>query len=119
MTPKPPSLTIGVEEEYQIIDPVTRELKSYINQILESDHVVLRQVKPELHQSIVEVGTTVCRTPQEVREQLIQLRGGVMELAARKGYNIASAGTGKIRKSPRCRATSTRASRWPSWRSSC
>jgi carboxylate-amine ligase len=93
MTPKPPSLTIGVEEEYQIIDPVTRELKSYINQILESDHVVLRQVKPELHQSIVEVGTTVCRTPQEVREQLIQLRGGVMELAARKGYKIASAGT--------------------------
>jgi carboxylate-amine ligase len=89
----PPSLTIGVEEEYQIIDPVSRELRAYITEILASDHVVLRQVKPELHQSIVEVGTTVCATPAEVRTQLVQLRRGVMELAARNGYKIASAGT--------------------------
>ena len=90
---KPPSLTIGVEEEYQIIDPKTRALQSYITQILESDHLVLGQVKPELHQSIVEVGTTICKTPQEVKAQLIQLRGGVMELAARRGLKIAAAGT--------------------------
>jgi carboxylate-amine ligase len=90
---KPPSLTIGVEEEYQIIDPVTRELKAYITEILGSDHMVLRQVKPELHQSIVEVGTTVCNTPAEVKSQLITLRRGVMELAARKGLKIAAAGT--------------------------
>ncbi|HYV97456.1 MAG TPA: carboxylate-amine ligase [Gemmatimonadaceae bacterium] len=90
---RPPSLTIGVEEEYQIIDPVTRELQAYITEILEADHVVLRQVKPELHQSIVEVGTTVCHNPTEVRAQLVQLRRGVMELAARKGYRIAAAGT--------------------------
>ncbi len=88
-----PSLTIGVEEEYQIIDPETRELQSYITQILEADHIVLGQVKPELHQSIVEVGTTVCNTPQEVRAQLITLRGGVMELAGRRGLKIAAAGT--------------------------
>jgi carboxylate-amine ligase len=90
---KPPSLTIGVEEEYQIIDPVTRELKAYITEILEADHLVLRQVKPELHQSIVEVGTTVCHTPAEVRTQLVTLRRGVMELANRKGLKIAAAGT--------------------------
>ena len=90
---KPPSLTIGVEEEYQIIDPRTRELQSYITQILEADHVVLGQVKPELHQSIVEVGTTVCRTPQDVREQLVSLRRGVMELASKRGLKIAAAGT--------------------------
>jgi carboxylate-amine ligase len=90
---KQPSLTIGVEEEYQIIDPKTRQLQAYITEILEADHVVLRQVKPELHQSIVEVGTTVCHTPADVRAQLVQLRRGVMELAARKGYKIASAGT--------------------------
>src|SRR4029079_1812911 len=90
---KQPSLTIGVEEEYQIIDPRTRELQSYITQILEADHVVLGQVKPELHQSIVEVGTTVCRTPADVREQLISLRKGVMELAGKKGLKIAAAGT--------------------------
>jgi len=90
---KPPSLTIGVEEEYQIIDPETRELQSYITQILEADHIIMGQVKPELHQSIVEVGTTVCHTPAEVRDQLISLRRGVMELAGRKGLKIAAAGT--------------------------
>ena len=90
---KPPSLTIGVEEEYQIIDPRTRELQSYITQILEADHLIIGQVKPELHQSIVEVGTTVCHTPQDVREQLVSLRRGVMELAAKKGLKIAAAGT--------------------------
>ncbi len=90
---KAPSLTIGVEEEYQIIDPKSRALTSYITQILEADHLILGQVKPELHQSIVEVGTTVCRTPQEVKAQLVELRKGVMELAARKGYKIAAAGT--------------------------
>jgi carboxylate-amine ligase len=90
---KAPSLTIGVEEEYQIIDPQTRELQSYITQLLEYDHRFLGQVKPELHQSIVEVGTTVCRTPQEVREELVRLRRGVMELAGLKNLSIAAAGT--------------------------
>ena len=88
-----PSLTLGVEEEYQIIDPKTRELTSYITQILEADHRFLEQVKPELHQSIVEVGTKVCRTPAEVRTELVDLRGAVMELAARNGLKIAAAGT--------------------------
>jgi carboxylate-amine ligase len=93
---KPPSLTVGVEEEYQIIDPKTRELQSYITQLLMEDHRVLTQVKPELHQSIVEVGTVVCQTPAEVREELVQLRRGVMELAARKNLRIAAAGTHPI-----------------------
>ena len=88
-----PSLTLGVEEEYQIIDPRTRELTSYITQLLEADHRFLEQVKPELHQSIVEVGTKVCRTPAEVRSELVNLRGAVMELAARNGLKIAAAGT--------------------------
>ena len=90
---KAPSLTIGVEEEYQIIDPETRELKSYITQMLEGDHRVLSQVKPELHQSIVEVGTTVCKTPAEVRAELARLRRDVIELTARNGLRIAAAGT--------------------------
>ena len=79
---KPPSLTIGIEEEYQIIDPATRELKSYITEILAEDVVLLGEVKPELHQSMVEVGTRVCRTPAEARAELIRLRGLVMGLAA-------------------------------------
>jgi glutamate---cysteine ligase / carboxylate-amine ligase len=90
---KAPSLTLGVEEEYQIIDPVSRDLVSYVTQLLAEDHRVLTQVKPELHQSIVEVGTNVCETPDQVRKELIMLRSGVMELAAKKGYKIAAAGT--------------------------
>src|SRR5687768_18338427 len=90
---KPPSLTLGIEEEYQIIDPVTRELKSYITEILKCDSLILEEVKPELHQSMVEIGTKVCRTPSEVRAELVRLRGTVMTLAARNDLKIAAAGT--------------------------
>jgi carboxylate-amine ligase len=90
---KPPSLTLGIEEEYQIIDPETRELRSYITEILNGDHMVLGEVKPELHQSMVEIGTRVCRTPAEVRAELVRLRGTVMQLAGKNGLVIAAAGT--------------------------
>jgi carboxylate-amine ligase len=91
---KPPSLTIGIEEEYQIIDPDTRELRSYITQILQDSKLILReQVKAELHQSMVEVGTEVCRTPAEARAELIRLRREIVGLAARSGLKIAAAGT--------------------------
>src|SRR5438093_1246682 len=91
---KPPSLTIGIEEEYQIIDPHTRELKSYITQILEDSKLVLReQVKAELHQSMVEVGTEVCKSPADARGELVRLRREIMRLAARNGLKIAAAGT--------------------------
>jgi glutamate---cysteine ligase / carboxylate-amine ligase len=92
---KRPSLTIGVEEEYQIIDPETRELQSYITQILEDERLVLGQVKPELHQSIVEVGTTRSRRPARIRFH-----------------------TGPTRKSRRSSATSALVRPWASWRSS-
>jgi carboxylate-amine ligase len=90
---RPPSLTIGIEEEYQIIDPETRELRSYITEILLEDDLVLREVKPELHQSIVEVGTTVCQTPGQARAELLRLRGLVRRLAQKKDLAIAAAGT--------------------------
>src|ERR1041385_8393599 len=90
---RPPSLTIGIEEEYQIIDPVTRELRSYITEILKEESLVLGEVKPELHQSMVEVGTKVCRTPSEVRGELVRLRRLVMDLAAKRGLKVAAAGS--------------------------
>src|SRR6516165_10248001 len=91
---KAPSLTIGIEEEHQIIDPQTRELKSYITQLLQDSHLILReQVKAELHQSMVEIGTEVCRSPAEARAELVRLRREVIGLAARKGLKIAAAGT--------------------------
>lgn len=88
-----PSFTIGIEEEYQIIDPETRELKSYITEILKEDSMILGEVKPELHQSMVEVGTRVCRTPAEARAEIVRLRSLVMGLAAKNGLVIAAAGT--------------------------
>src|SRR3954469_19138398 len=90
----PPSLTLGIEEEYQIIDPQTRELRSYITQLLEHDKLQLReQVKAELHQSMVEVGTEICKSPAEARAELVRLRRHIIELAARSGLVIAAAGT--------------------------
>lgn len=91
---KEPSLTLGIEEEYQIVDPATGELKSYITQILDADgHITVEDVQPELHQSVVEVGSSVCRTPAEIREELVRLRGAVMDLAAKDGLKILAAGT--------------------------
>ena len=93
--PTPPELTIGIEEEYQIIDPHTGELRSYITEMLQAETMTLREqdIKPELHQSVVEVGTQVCRTPSQARAELVRLRGVVMDLAARGGLKIAAAGT--------------------------
>src|SRR5437773_8293897 len=89
-----PSFSIGIEEEYQIIDPQTRELKSYITELLEHGKLVLReQIKAELHQSMVEVGTEVCQTPAEARAELVKLRRAIMDLAGRHGLVIAAAGT--------------------------
>ncbi len=91
---KAPSLTLGIEEEYQIIDPATGELKSYITQILEEGKLILReQIKAELHQSMVEVGTEVCQTPGDARAELVKLRRTITELAGRHGLVIAAAGT--------------------------
>lgn len=86
--------TLGIEEEYQIIDPETRELRSYITQILDRGRMILReQIKPEMHQSIIEVGTNPVRTVQEAREEVLRLRGTIAALAAENGLKIAAAGT--------------------------
>ena len=90
---KAPSLTIGIEEEYQIIDPESRELRSYITEILDGERMILEQVKPELHQSIVEVGTTVCRSPADTRVELVKLRRALIEHVEKSGLRVAAAGT--------------------------
>ncbi len=91
---QPPSLTIGVEEEYQIIDPDTRELKSYITQLLNEEGMIIdREVKPELLQSQVELGTKVCANLDELHDELARQRGAIVYLAEQKGLAIASAGT--------------------------
>lgn len=88
-----PSLTLGVEEEYQIVDPETRELRSYITQILKDGEVTVKDIKPELHQSVVEVGSCVCETAGEVRREISRLRSDVSDLAGEAGLKIMASGT--------------------------
>ncbi|MFQ6101014.1 MAG: carboxylate-amine ligase [Anaerolineae bacterium] len=89
-----PSLTIGVEEEYQIVDPATRELRSYVQRFLEHGQTVLPdQVRPEFLQSQVEAGTCICHNVQEVRRELIRVRRSIWEMAEREGLWVAAAGT--------------------------
>ena len=89
-----PPLTIGIEEEYQIIDPATRELRSYVQQFLEHGQAVLPdQIRPEFLQSQVEAGTRICRNVNEARSELIKMRRSICELAKREGLWVAAAGT--------------------------
>lgn len=89
--------TIGIEEEFQIVDPESRELRSHIQQMLEDGKMVLaEQVKAEMHQSVVEVGTTVCQNIQEARKEVIKLRSHLAKLAKKNGLRIASSGTHPI-----------------------
>ena len=86
--------TLGIEEEYQIIDPATGELRSYISQILEEGRLILQeQLKPEMMQSVVEAGTHVCRTVDEARAEIVRLRGTIAALAHKQGLTIAASGT--------------------------
>jgi carboxylate-amine ligase len=90
-----PSFTIGIEEEYQTIDPGTRDLRSHVaSEILEQGKLLLKErVKAEMHQSVVEVGTGICRDIQEAREDVTELRRGIIELAYKNGLRLAAAGT--------------------------
>lgn len=92
--PTPP-LTLGVEEEYQIIDPQTRNLHSYISEFLSQDQIrpYKLDLKPELMQSQVEVGSNVCRNVKEVRQELVRLRRAVCEMAEENNLAIAAAST--------------------------
>lgn len=91
---KPTLFTIGIEEEFQVIDPLTRDLRSHMHQIVDGGKTVLHeQVKAEMHQSVVEVGTNVCNNVTEARREVVYLRRMVAELAAKQGLRIAAAGT--------------------------
>jgi carboxylate-amine ligase len=90
-----PPLTLGIEEEYQIIDPVSRNLHSYISEFLCQDEQreVKLQLKPEFMQSQVEVGSHVCRNIKEIRQEVLRLRRAVVEMATENNLKIAAAST--------------------------
>ncbi len=94
-----PSLTIGIEEEYQIVDAHTRELRPRIAEIMggeDADLLDHATLQPELHASTVEVATPVCETVAEARDELADLRRIVSDLARENGLEIMAAGTHPI-----------------------
>src|SRR3954468_1822616 len=90
-----PSLTIGIEEEYQTIDPETRDLRSHVeSEILSKSKTLLKEaVKAEMHQSVVEVGTGVCRDIKDAAKELKALRSQIVNLAKQNGLRLAASGT--------------------------
>lgn len=89
-----PVFTLGVEEEYLIIDPETRDLRSHMSKIVDGAKIILQeQVKAEMHQSVVEVGTNICKNVKEAREEITFLRKKIVELAANQGLVVGAAGT--------------------------
>jgi carboxylate-amine ligase len=88
------NFTIGIEEEYQVIDPVTRELISHDQQIvIEAAKVLDEQVKAEMHQAVVEVGTNICKNVTEARTEITYLRKSISDIAKGLGFRIGAAGT--------------------------
>lgn len=86
--------TLGIEEEFQIVDPHTRELRSHVSEILEEGRVLLgEQVKPEMIQSMTEVNTGICADIQEARADIIKRRGVLSTLVRKQGLMIVAAGT--------------------------
>ncbi len=86
--------TIGVEEEFQIIDPETCALRSHVVQLLSAaSHGLGDQVKQEMHQSIVETGTKICENVSELRLEMHRTRGELVGAAERTGLQVAAAGT--------------------------
>src|ERR671939_450849 len=89
--------TLGIEEEFQIVDPQTRELRSHVSEILAEGRMLLgEQVKPEMIQAQIEVGTGICRNIEEARADITRLRATVSQLARKQGLAIVAASTHPI-----------------------
>jgi glutamate---cysteine ligase / carboxylate-amine ligase len=87
--------TLGVEEEYQLLDGASFDLVQHIETILAaiSGHELEARINPELMQSVLEITTPVCKTAGDVHRELVKLRGYVTEIAQEKLMRVGSAGT--------------------------
>jgi carboxylate-amine ligase len=87
--------TLGVEEEYMLLDGGTFDLVQHIDTVLAAveGHELEPRINSELMQSVLEVATPVCHTPAGVRAQLTRIRGYVCDLAREQGLRVGSAGT--------------------------
>ena len=88
------TFTLGVEEEYMVTDPVTRELRSHQQRIVQEGQKVIRdKVKAEMHQAVVEVGTDICPDIDEAYRDIAHLRKTIAGIAGQLGFAMGAAGT--------------------------
>ncbi|WP_419213095.1 carboxylate-amine ligase [Maribacter sp. X9] len=86
--------TLGIEEEFQVLDSDTYRLRSQMSKIIDDGKVLLQErIKEEMHQSMVEMGTNVCENVHQVRDEVSYLRQQVLKLADDEGLKLAAAGT--------------------------
>jgi len=86
--------TLGIEEEYMVIDPETRELKSHEQKIVqEGEKVIKDKVKAEMHQAVVEVGTDICQNIDEAFVDVSTLRKTISAIADGLGLWVGASGT--------------------------
>ena len=95
MTRQGPEFTIGIEEEYLLVDPETRDLVTDppAAMIEECAERLEGQVAPEFLRSQIEVETCVCETIQEARAELVRLRRTVSEVVGKHGFAMIAAST--------------------------
>src|SRR4028118_1674971 len=86
--------TLGIEEEYMVVDPQTKELKSHEQKIVHEGHKVIKdKVKAEMHQAVVEVGTDICVDVAEAFKDVTLLRRTISEIAGSLGLWVGASGT--------------------------
>ncbi|MGH7162579.1 MAG: carboxylate-amine ligase [Planctomycetota bacterium] len=91
---KLPPLTLGIEEEFMIVDAETRHLKSHISQMFAKGEERLREkIQRELHKSVVEIGSKICRDITEARREVAETRAIICRTAREHGLRCAAAGT--------------------------
>jgi carboxylate-amine ligase len=86
--------TVGIEEEYMVIDPATKALISHEQKIVaEGQKIISEKVKAEMHQAVVEVGTDVCDNIEDARHDIYNLRKTIHGIADSLGFSVGAAGT--------------------------
>jgi carboxylate-amine ligase len=85
--------TVGIEEEFQIVDPETRDLRSSVTEILAQGSELLKeQIQKEMFQAMIEVGTEICDDVEQARSEVIRLRRVVGELVEAAGGRLVASG---------------------------
>src|SRR5438128_11029327 len=92
-----PSFTLGIEEEFQVVDPDSRELRSHIQGMFaEGEKRLKDEIKREMHDPVIEIGTPICRNIAEAKHEITRLRHEIITLVRENGLRIAAAGSHPI-----------------------